>query len=482
MKFTYHKINKAIVALLVATLALSSCKKEFLEVTPSDAISNTEAFTSPEKVAAAMTGLYDLISNSGYTNNIILNMDVKGEDVLVNSVNNYNRFIGGYQYIETVNSTELSVHWQYSYKIITNCNQLIENIPAAPIDEALKTKNTAEARALRAMAHFNLVREFGAKPYTVDPNALGVPVVEASIGPNDVPPARNTVAEVYTSIIGDLVSAEANFPEVSGNSQYRINKNVIQGFLARVYLTMGDYANASKYAKLARTGYTLSSASALLAGFSDPTSEWMWSLNTRSDDNNGFLQVQSFYDPYDDGYSSFRASKEFFDTFAATDIRKNQFRVPDSRGEDLTTGNYIISSNRYFISKFIFRGAWDNDQLMMRASEMVLIEAEAEARLGNEVAAKAALLLIQQRAIPTSILSLNTGTALIQEILLERRKELFGEGHRYYDILRTKQTLDRSASVSAWSKLVIASGDKRFALPIPQAELDTNPNMVQNPL
>jgi hypothetical protein len=71
---------------------------------------------------------------------------------------------------------------------------------------------------------------------------------------------------------------------------------------------------------------------------------------------------------------------------------------------------------------------------------------------------------------------------LVQEILIERRKELFGEGHRYYDILRTKQTLNRSASVSHWSKLVIASGDKRFALPIPQAEIDANPNVIQNPL
>lgn len=467
--------------ILISTIVLSSCKKEFLEVTPSNAIPNTDAFSSQEKVVAAMTGLYDLVSFSGYTNNIYLNADVKGEDVLVNSTNNYSRFIAGYQYIETINSTELSAHWEYSYKIIANCNQLIENIPAAPISEGVRTQYTAEARALRAYAHFNLVREFGAKPYAVDPTALGVPVIERSITPTEVPPGRNTVAEVYTSILNDLIYAEANFP-ANVKDVYRINKGTIQGLLARVYLTTGDYTNASKFAKLARAGYTLSSSSALLAGFSDPTSEWMWALNTRSDDNNGFLQTQSFYDPYDDGYSSFRASREFFDSFAANDLRKNQFRVPDTRGDDLTTGAYYLNGNGYLISKFIFRGAWDNNQLIMRASEMVLIEAEAEARLGNTIPAKAALLLIQQRAIPTAITSLNIGEALIQEILMERRKELFGEGHRYYDILRTKQTLDRSASASHWSKLVIASGDKRFALPIPQAERNANPNIIQNPL
>lgn len=481
MKFINHKINLALTGILISAIVLSSCKKEFLDVTPSTAIANTDALTTPEKVAAAMTGVYDLVTYYGYTNNIYLNADVKGEDVLVNSTNNYSRFIAGYQYVETVNSSELALHWSYSYKIIVNCNQLIQNIPAAPIDDALKTRYTAESRALRAYAHFNLVREFGAKPYTVDPTALGVPVVETPIGPTDAPPARNTVQEVYTSIIADLLFAEANFPE-SEDNVYRMNVPTIQGLLARVYLTMGDYTNASKYAKLARSNYTLSSSSALLAGFSDATSEWMWALNTRTDDNNGFLQTQSFYDPYDDGYSSFRVSKEFFDTFAANDVRKNQFRIPANRGEDLTTGDYEVLGNGYLISKFIFRGAWDNDQLIMRASEMVLIEAEAEARLGNTLAAKAALLIIQQRAIPTAVTSVNIGDALVQEILLERRKELFGEGHRYYDILRTKQTLDRSASVSHWSKLVIVSGDKRFALPIPQAELDANPNMVQNPL
>jgi hypothetical protein len=479
MKFINLK-NTALTGALLSVMVLSSCKKDFLDVTPSNSIANTEAFNSAEKLQSAMTGIYDLNTFSGYTNNILLNMDVKGEDVLVNSTNNYSRFIAGYQYIETVNSSELSVHWQYSYRIIANCNQLIENVPAAPVTEAVKLQYTAEARAMRAYAHFNLVREF-AKPYTVDPTSLGVPVVEKSIGPNDTFPARATVAATYTSIVADLVFAEANFP-ASATNTFRLTKGSIQGLLARVYLTMGDYANASKYAKLARTGYTLGNAASLLAGFSDKTSEWIWGIDVRADDNNGFLQVQSFYDPYDDGYSSFRVAKEFLDLFADNDIRKNQMRIPATRGADPRTGDYELLGNGYLTSKFVFRGAWDNDQLLMRASEMVLIEAEAEARLGNTAAAKAALLIIQQRAIPTAVLSANTGDALVQEILIERRKELFGEGHRYYDILRTKQTLNRSASVSHWSKLVIASGDKRFALPIPQAEIDANPNVVQNPL
>lgn len=465
---------------LLASAVLSSCKKDFLNVTPSTSIPTADAFNSPEKIAAAITGIYDLTTYYNYTNNILLNQEIKGEDILVNSVNNYGRFLPGYQYIETVNSSELADHWLYGYKIIVNCNMLIQNLPAAPVSDAVKLQSTAEARAIRAISHFNLVREFG-KPYTVDPNSLGVPVVEKTINYNDKFPARSTVKDVYTSIVNDLLFADANF-SASTTGIYRITKNSIDGNLARVYLTMGDYTNASKYSKLARAGFPLASAASLLAGFSDPTSEWIWAQNVRSDDNNGFLAVQSFYEPYDQGYSSFRATQEFLNSFSDNDIRKNQFKIPDASGGDLTTGVITKSGNGYLISKFIYRGTWDNQQLLLRSSEMVLIEAESEARLGNEAAAKAALLLIQQRAIPGTGTSANTGQALIAEILYERRKELFGEGQRFYDIRRTNQGLDRSKSVSHWSKLVIPPGDKRFTLPIPQSEINANPAIVQNPL
>ncbi|HEY0899803.1 MAG TPA: RagB/SusD family nutrient uptake outer membrane protein [Sphingobacteriaceae bacterium] len=476
---TFLNSNKTamLAAAFVLSLGFSSCKKDFLEVTPTQSIQNGDAFTSAEKLEAAMTGIYDINTNSAYTNNVIMNADVKGEDVLVASTNNYNRFITGYQFSEIVTSGELRDHWQFSYRLIANANQLIANTPNAPVAEAVKNQYIAEARAMRASAYFTLIREF-AKPYSLDPEALGVPIIDKPIGPSESP-ARAKVKDVYAFILEDLKFAEANFPATKKDVM-RITLNAIQGLQARVYLTMGNWAEASKYAKLARTGYALSTGNALLAGFADKTSEWIWAVDMRSDDNQGYLQVPSFYDPYDIGYSSFRASNEFVNLFADTDIRKNQFRIPAVSGGDPKLGQYRPTNDGYFMSKFIFRGAWDNDMVLMRSSEMYLIEAEAEARLGNEPAAKTALLAIQQRAGVTSSESANTGEALIQEILVERRKELFGEGHRFYDILRTKQTLDRSASTSHWSKVVIPAGDKRLTYPIPQAEIDANPNIIQN--
>ncbi|MEJ7692486.1 RagB/SusD family nutrient uptake outer membrane protein [Daejeonella sp.] len=484
MKYFRKLTSKIFLGTLALTSVLISCKKDFLEVAPTQSISSTEAFTTEPKLQAAMTGIYDLLTSSAFTYNIILNAEAKGEDTYPNSTGNYSRFVNGYQYVETVNNGELQSHWSIGYRIIANCNQLIENVPAAPVTDAVKKRYIAEATAVRAYVHFQLVREFGEKSFVLDPEAMGVPVVEKSIGPNDEFPARAKVKDVYASILKDLLFAETNFPTTL-KDVYRININSIKAIEARVYLTMGNWAKASELAKASRAPYALSSGSALLEGFRLPTPEWIWALRSTADDNSFFLEVSSFYDPYDRGYSSFRVSKDLFASFATNDIRKNQFRIPATGGGDPTTGPPpSVSGDGYFTSKFVFDASGANDQLLIRASEMVLTEAEAEARIGgaNELAAKNALLLIQRRANPAAVISANTGNALVAEILLERRKELFGEGHRYYDILRTKQSLVRVASAGHWSVLNIPAGDKKFALPIPQAEINANPKVVQNPL
>jgi hypothetical protein len=472
------KINKiAIYTSLFLAVAATGCKKEFLEVAPTTSIKASEAFISPERIAAGLTGLYDLTTNSAYTHDMILTADVKGSDVLiVSGAGNYNRFVTGYQFTQTFSSAEPSNYWTQAYRIIAGCNQFELNIPTSPLTEAQKTAYLAETRALRAEAYFWLVRWYG-KPFTVDPEALGVPLVLAPLSPTDTPPLRAKVKDVYTQIVNDLLFAEANLP-TSKTSVYRFTKGAIQGYLARVYLTMGNYPEASKYAKLARAGKALSTGAALLTGFNNPTSEWIYAINVRTDDNQGFLNVHSFYDPYDIGYSSFRAADNFFNSFAANDIRKQQFLV-----------NGVLGARRgpegYLINKFDFRSTAATNTVLIRSSEMYLIEAEAEARIGgaNETAAKAALLAIQARAIPGAVTSTNTGAALVEEILTERNKELYGEGHKFFDLLRTKTPIVRTATNGHWLALNLPVGDNKLVFPLPQSELNANPALKpqQNP-
>ncbi|RZK26463.1 MAG: RagB/SusD family nutrient uptake outer membrane protein [Flavobacterium sp.] len=454
------KINKIGIYTAMALMAgLGSCKKDFLDVTPTTSISSSEAFSSAEKIAAALTGVYDL-STGSVKYNMILNNDVKGGDVLiVSGAGNYSRFINGYQFIENSSSSEPSDYWTTGYRIIANANQFELNIPTSPLTSAQKSAYLAETRALRAEAYLGLNNTVSA--------AADINVVRA----------RAKVKEVYAQILSDFLYAEANIPATK-TSVYRMTKGAIQGFLARVYLTMGDYPNASKYAKLARAGKPLGTGASLLTGYINPTSEWIYALNSRTDDNSGFLTVNSFYDPFDIGYSSFRAADNFFNSFATNDIRLQQFKV-----------NGVIGARRgqegFLINKFDFSTTPAQNQVIIRSSEMYLIEAEAEARQGvaNEAAAKAALLAIQQRAGVATVVSANTGQALINEIMTERGKELYGEGFKFFDLLRTKSPVVRTAGNGHWAIVNFQPGDNKLVLPLPQAELNANPILKgqQNP-
>ncbi|SHG39032.1 RagB/SusD family nutrient uptake outer membrane protein [Pedobacter caeni] len=473
----------AVYSAVICLVGLGGCKKEFLEVTPNDKISAGDAFSTPEKIAVAMNGLYDLSSDGSFKNNMILNSDVKGGNVMVVSgAGNYGRFVNGYQFIETVTSVEPSNYWTLGYRIIANANQFDDKIPSSSLTDAEKSAYLAEARAIRAETYFWLVRWYG-KPYTLDPEAPGVPIVKLPLGPNETPPGRSKVKEVYDFILSDLKYAEANLP--ARTNVYRINNAAIQGILAKVYLNMGNYPEASKYAKLARASRPLGTAASLLTGFNTPTSEWIYAINYRTDDNQGFIAVSSFYDPYDVGYSSFRVTDEFLNSFSNVDVRKQQFLVKSSPGAPASTGIYRRrGAEGYLINKFDFTTTPANNQVLLRSSEMYLIEAEAEARQGvsHEAAAKAALLPIQSRAGTATVLSLNTGQALIDEILVERDKELYGEGHKFFDLLRTKTPITRSG-VSHWKIVNFQPGDNRLVFPIPQVETDANPILKdqQNP-
>ena len=463
-------------------LVASGCGKDFLDPEPSASIAASTAFSTPEKVTAAMNGLYDLITTSSFNTHISLTQDIKGGDMVLVRTGNYNRFVTEYQFLQSPTAGNGEAFFRDAYKLITNANVAIAELPKSPISDNLKNDYLAEARALRAWAHLHLVRLF-AQPFAVDQNAVGIPIVDKVLGPNDQIPGRGTVKADYDFIISDLTFAKGNISTTRPNNTGRLTLNVINGLLARVYLDTQQWQLAADHAKLARTGYPLSAASTLLDGFVDKTSEWIWTLVYRSDDNTGYLQIASFQEPYDIGYSTFRATTAFLGMFADNDIRKKQFfvnldKVATYEGDALRRDDIYFSRDGYLMNKFYFRDAWDLSVPMMRSAEMWLIEAEAESELGRDGLAQDALFAVQARAITGAVKSTNTGAALKNEIRDERRKELFGEGFRFYDLTRRKETLTR-AMPNHWSVLSLAPGDYRNILPIPRSETDVS-GMEQN--
>ena len=161
-----------------------------------------------------------------------------------------------------------------------------------------------------------------------------------------------------------------------------------------------------------------------------------------------------------------RANKDFVSKFSAADARKSFFLKLDE-----------IDKDRFLIVKFGHNNAVGNaERICIRASEMILIEAECEAELGNHAEAQNALYKVQKRANPGVTKSTATDQALMNEVLLERRKELFGEGFRWQDIKRRQLPFVRTGD--HWVKFSFTAQDPdyfRLTFPIPQSEIDANP-------
>jgi len=200
------------------------------------------------------------------------------------------------------------------------------------------------------------------------------------------------------------------------------------------------------------------------------------------------------------GYNTMRVTTDFIKKFKDTDFRKKMFPV----NRRITDGTVILeedgtpSYSRFKTEEGCLTTKWQSrdplnvgtgDFSRIRASEMYLIEAEAEARLGNFGAAQEALYVIQHRADNTVSKTTATGQFLIDMILLERRKELFFEGRRFFDLKRLDLDLDREPSQrDQWSDFTRIGGTKyvlqknsvshRFCLPIPQKEIDANNNLT----
>jgi starch-binding outer membrane protein, SusD/RagB family len=168
---------------------------------------------------------------------------------------------------------------------------------------------------------------------------------------------------------------------------------------------------------------------------------------------------------------------------AATDVRKACF---DSTGTDLRVPASGIKA-KYASKKFKAAAEADSrgDVCIMRAGEMYLIEAEAHARMNQDALAQADLFTLLKNRNPSYVMTTKTGQALIDEILVQRRIELWGEGFRFLDLKRYNQALDRTGANHTTSLCRItslAAGDNMWQWLIPKQEIDANGKMVQNEL
>jgi SusD family. len=489
-------IKKYFLLVCAGLVLISSCSKDFLdEVKPADgSMSSDLIFSSKIGVENALTGIYGLLQSyvvpGGRQNmygvkTIMFNFDIRGNDLIADPSNwwTYENDWADNTYGRVATASRTLHIWNMFYQVINNANAIIEQTPNIPESKSVQDALIGEARALRAYAYFWLARVYQFT-YAKDPNAPGIPIYTSPASGGSTGNPRASLTDVYDLIVEDLKFAVENMSS-DRVDKYRINKNVAQGILAEVYQEMAMaqpdlWDDAVQNAADALNGFELMTAGEYRSGFNSVNNrEWMWGLQFNASQSLSYASFFGYIDPTPANvrYKCIYVNSSFVDLFSETDIR-NLFDTTDV----LNAANPWQFWRTY---KFIDNSSFSGDHVMMRAAEMHLIIAEGLAQMNQLEDAKDALYVLQLNRDPNAVRSTAaTKEDLINEILVERRKELYGEiGVEYFDLKRYQRPLKRDGN--QWSLKEIPANDNRWRWQIPQSEMDANKSLTaadQNPL
>lgn len=488
-------MKKYIYPYMAFLLLLAGCSGDFLDKEPTDSVSSDEVGVPGNAERLFNGAWYNLFeygttyANIGYRA-LQCQDDMMADDVVSRPAYGFN---SSYQFndIAIPNNSRTSFAWYLIYKTIDNCNTAI----AIDGDSEEFFQAKGQALALRAFCYLHLAQHYQFT-YLKDPTAPCVPIYTEPTTSETVPKAKSTVAQVYQRVFDDLNLAQSylkNYTRKGDGQKFKPNTNVVNGLLARAYLLTGQWEEAAKAAAAARQGYSMMTTTAEYEGFNNVSNkEWIWGhpqTLAQSDASYNFYYLDA---TYVGAYSSFMADPHFRDTFSEGDIRLGLFQW--------------MREGYLGYKKFHMRADDTADIVLMRASEMLLIEAEALAREGFPEKAVIPLNELRHaRGLGDYDLTGKSQDDVVNEILMERRRELWGEGFSITDILRTQQSVKRVAlsveeqaqQVDAWQEgggfakrtplghwfLTFSGGDAfvpnsiNYLYAIPKAEIDANPNL-----
>lgn len=488
----------------ILAASLSSCVNDWLDVAPSDGTDADAALTSSSDLDAARTGMYKALKGNSsfvdyYGQQFFVYGDVHaGDDYQYNNIGGSNRasfyYDMNYQTASEFNTSTVS--WQSPYVVIGRANRIIAAAEGGKLSDAVEAKAkieqyAAESKVLRALAHFDLVRIYG-KPYTEDQGAsLGVPLVTGVLESN-AKPARSTVAEVYTQVVKDLTEAISSNALATETKPGYVSVWGAKAILSRVYLNMGDYANALSVAEdiIKNSGAALWTRDQYLKAWDASTpneSEFLFRLNVAgSDDNNDLNGIGNLQQR--DGYKEMVATKKFVDMLTSDpkDVRNDMF-LPAKAEKEVA----VYGTNKVFLNKLRGQGGDLRNVTIVpiiRLSEVYLTAAECAFRNNDKTKAVEYLNDLVKNRTTTKASLATVDNITLERILIERRKELIGEGQRYFDALRNNETITRYTSEAdkGWHKTLSKEAQSfnrdyfKAIAAIPQAEINANPDIKQN--
>ncbi|HVK97298.1 MAG TPA: RagB/SusD family nutrient uptake outer membrane protein [Flavisolibacter sp.] len=459
------KLKNILYACIIGAVALSSCSKK-LELRDPQTLTPQEAVGSDANIKTVLLGGYDAMSSSNmYGGNAQLFADLLASDGEVSWVGTFNTYreVWGKNLLTT--NPIISGIWGAGYNTINIANTVLANIDK--VNAADQNRVKGEALWIRGTMHFELVRYF-AKDFT-DGNPSsnpGIPIMTAPTPTLDdvTKPARNKVAEVYNQVINDLTQAENLLPNSNG---VFATKSAAAAILSRVYLQQANYAAARD---AANRGILNATGKSLLSSF---MSNFNQSANTAEDifaiqvnDQDGANNLQVFYaNQRFGGRSDIEIESRHLNLYEPGDVRGTVVTNPTASSQPTSAFYFISSFGAVYTTKW--RDLYKNVKVI-RLAELYLTRAEANFRLGTAVGDTPLndINRIRTRAgVAPLLVILN-----VNQIYLERRRELAFEGFGIHDARRFRRTVDGRA----WN-------ENRLVFPIPFREMNANPSLTQNP-
>jgi len=487
--------TKILSASIIAVMAITVGCNEFLDTDPLFTQDAENYFQNESDYEQALIGAYDLLQASFL-------------DVWIGEIASDNSIAGG----ESVNDTkglheiddmthggvniELRNIFRWYYAGVTRANYIMENKDNIDFDG--KDLIIAEARFLRAYYYFQLVKYFGDVPLIID-ERLGVDEVQ------DL--ERTPASEVYAQIEEDL-NAASEVIDWTAPVKGRVTKGAVLSLLGKVYLYQEKFSQSATTLDQVISGdeYSLlPDYDQLFTAASEGNSESVFEIEYSGLEGGsydcliclegnaapGFQGIRQYNGPvYGDGNSYNLPTQELYDAFSAGDIRRDAsvldldafIAAAQPNFSEIIT--YAIGGGGhtgYYNNKYIKRqgeiGLPDNDLTSpvnyraIRYADVLLMAAEAHNRSGNDAQALSYVNLVRARANVPDLSS--GGTQLTEEIWNERRLELSGEGHRFFDLVRTGQAADFIDNFTP---------NKNELFPLPQVEIDlAGGNWSQNP-
>jgi starch-binding outer membrane protein, SusD/RagB family len=506
---------KQIFILAAGVILVAACSDNFLDVKNQNELNSENFFTRVENFDLSLNATYDAVKN----------LDLYGQNFYVETLlalpHESDYWNAANRNEVTSNDGNVRIAWRGWYRVVARANDVIENAPnfladQSPTPSEIEDINVivAQAHFLRGFAYFNLVRLWGEASYKDDSTRLAVPLIlKVASSREEMMVPRATVGKVYTTIVEDFELAEDGLPEAWDDDNIaRVSKYAAKGLLGQVHLYMENFDKARQYFEevINNPAYKLvpfNDYANLFQGKNEFSSESLWELNYTIDLQHNIWEnglgsgIALTCAPPGRGWSNCTphgVNIERFGndprlaicTYAPDDLVATSTGTMEPAG--ISEFNFTGHSFKKYVPQDYAVSTTNRNSgcnfLIMRLADVYLMYAEVMNQLNNDVVAIEYMNKVRRRAYGfdpdisngqvdyENLTNLQTRDSIREE----RFRELFAEGHRWFDIVRWKIVKDEVEKYNEKRKTqgVIVYQDKDYYYPIPLQELDNNINAI----